>query len=133
MDENESPPRTPPATTIRSRIEDLQDDIRYKKKELSNITRNISQLDESRDYFYNESHLRYLVDKEKELEKELTILKKRKRNIEDPKSHTKRMRPLFSRSRSLSLGRSNKKKPVKLHRTNSLGGKTKTKRTKPRK
>jgi hypothetical protein len=119
--EEGSPPRTPPATTIRLRIEDLQDDIRYKIKELSNITRNISQLDESRDYFDNDSQLRYLVDTEKELEKELRILK-RKRDTLYPKTHTKRMRPLFSRSRSLSLGRSNSNKKEKLHRTNSLGG-----------
>jgi len=119
---------TPPATTIKTRIEDIKEDIIDKQKEKSNVARNISQLLQSQKYL-DDDYLDYLVKKEKTLEKELTVLKKRKQDIQDPKTHTKKRRPKYSRAKSLSLGRSNPNKK-KLPGSNSLGG---TRKRKPRK
>lgn len=119
---------TPPATNIKTKIQDATDDIEEKLKELSNVTRNISQLQQDQKYFDDYDYLQYLVEKEKEYEKELTFLTKRKQDIQDPKTHTKKRRfmPLKpSRVKSLSLGRLRQSK--KKYRSNSLGGKRKRK------
>ena len=135
MDEHGSPPRTPTPTTVKSKIQYLKEEIKGKERMLKNIPERIRQSLQSQKYGNSAYETEYLRKREVELPSEIISSKRKYENIANPKTHTKRMRPLFSRSRSLSLGRSNSnKKTVNLRRSrsNSLGGKRK-RRTRSRK
>ena len=72
MDENESPPRTPPATTIKRKIQDskkeiqdLMEEMDRKEHMLKNIPEGLRQLSQSQKYGNFESD--YLKLRQKEL------------------------------------------------------------------
>ena len=46
MDENESPPRTPPATTIKRKIQDSKDEIQDLKEEIEGKERMLKNIPE---------------------------------------------------------------------------------------
>lgn len=133
---------TPPATTIRTQVEDINDEIGHTQRQLASTTNNISQVLQRQNHFhdrYEKQYLRNLVKKENKFTRELSGLKKRKRDIMDPTVNTKPSpfapKHTPSRVRSLSHSRSNKNKKTKVQllRSSSLGGTKKKRRTRTRK